>query len=103
MEFIDQNIYFFISTILFSTGIITVLTKKNAVMMLIGVELMLNAANVNLVYFSRLDPFLLQGQFMTLFIMVVAAAEASVGLAIIVKLFEHLKTSDPDAAHSMKK
>lgn len=101
METLGHNIFLFVGALLFSCGIITVLTKKNAIMMLIGVELMLNAANINLVFFSRFDPGL-QGQMMALFIMVVAAAEAAVGLAIFLKVFQHFKTADPDMAGTMK-
>ncbi|WMJ74471.1 NADH-quinone oxidoreductase subunit NuoK [Cytophagaceae bacterium ABcell3] len=98
----DIQVFLLVSAVLFCSGLIVVLTRRHAVMMLIGVELMLNAANINLIAFSRYDPVLLQGQFLTLFVMVIAAAEAAVGLAIILKVFEHLKSPDPNVADRMK-
>lgn len=94
--------YLIVSAALFSVGIAIVLLKKHAVVMLMGIELMLNAANLNLVAFSRYDPDLLGGQMFTLFIMVIAAAEAAVGLAIILNLFRYFKTDKPDEATTLK-
>lgn len=94
--------YLFVSAALFSLGIAVVLQKKNAVVILMGIELMLNAANLNLVAFSRYDPALLQGQMFSLFVMVIAAAEAAVGLAIILNLYRYFKTDKPDEARTLK-
>ena len=69
---------------LFCVGVGVFLTRRTTVMMLCGVELMLNAANLNLVAFSRLDPLRAQGQVFALFFMVIAAAETAVLLAILV-------------------
>lgn len=63
-------------------------------MVLIGIELMLNAANVNLIAFSAFDPGELQGQVFSLFVITVAAAEATVGLALVVKVYQYFKSSD---------
>lgn len=86
--------FLILGAILFSIGIITVLTKKNAIVVLLGVELILNAANINLVAFSRYDPLHLQGQVFSLFVIIIAAAEAAVALAIILKVYQLYNTSN---------
>ncbi len=85
------SLYLFLSAALFSIGLAVAITKRNAIVVLMGIELMLNAANVNLVVFSQHDPKL-QGQAFALFVMVVAAAESVVGMAIILKVYQHFKT-----------
>ncbi|MCK7520831.1 MAG: NADH-quinone oxidoreductase subunit NuoK [Ignavibacteriales bacterium] len=69
--------YLFISTILFSLGIFGIVTRKNAVMVLMGIELILNAANINFIAFARYGNFGFQGRLMALFVIVLAAAEAA--------------------------
>lgn len=88
------NFLLFLSVILFCSGLYVVITKKNVIMVLIGIELMLNAANVNLIAFSAFDPGELQGQVFSLFVITVAAAEATVGLALVVKVYQYFKSSD---------
>jgi NADH:ubiquinone oxidoreductase subunit K len=85
--------YLILSAILFSIGIVTVLVKKNAIVVLMGVELILNAANINLIAFSQYDPVKLQGQIFSLFVIVIAAAEAAIALAIVLKVYSFFKTS----------
>ncbi len=82
----------FLSAALFCTGILAVITKRHAVAVLMGIELIFNAANLNLIAFSRHDPDLLQGQVFALFVMIIAAAEAAVALAIIVKVYQYFNT-----------
>ena len=94
--------YLILSAILFSIGIMVVIVKKNAIVVLMGIELILNAANINLVAFSQFDKALTEGQFFALFVIVVAAAEAAVGLAIIIKVYEHFKTVDLDQINELK-
>jgi len=78
---------------LFSLGIVTVVTRRNAVGILMGVELILNAANVNFVAFNHyVDAFRLTGQVFAIFVIVLAAAEAAVGLAIVIAVFRHRET-----------
>jgi NADH:ubiquinone oxidoreductase subunit K len=86
--------YLVISMLLFCFGLIIIITKKNAIMVLMGIELILNAANINLVAFSQYDPNRIQGQFFALFVIVVAAAEASVALAIVLRVYDHFKTAE---------
>lgn len=92
----------FLSAIIFSVGLMTVITKRNTIMMLIGIELMLNAANLNLVAFNRNNPELLAGQFFSLFVIVVAVCEAAVGLALIVRMYKYYQTSVPGDANELK-
>ena len=78
----------FVSAILFSLGIYGIVTRKNAVMVLMGIELVLNAANINFVAFSRYGNFGLNGQLMALFVIILAAAEAAIALAIVLNIYE---------------
>jgi NADH:ubiquinone oxidoreductase subunit K len=88
------NFLLFLGVILFCSGLYVVITRKNVIMVLIGIELMLNAANINLITFSAFDGSELQGQIFSLFIITVAAAEAAVGLALVVKVYQYFKSSD---------
>lgn len=94
--------YLIIAAVLFALGLATVITRKNLIMMLMGIELMLNATNINLVAFSYYDPEKLQGQMLTLFVMIVAAAEVTVALAIIIRVYHHYKTTEPQKINSLK-
>ncbi|CCG99200.1 NADH-ubiquinone oxidoreductase chain 4L [Fibrella aestuarina BUZ 2] len=87
---------------LFSIGLAVVLTKRHAVVVLMGIELMLNAVNLNLVAFSQYDPDRLQGQVFSLFVMVVAAAEAAVALALIIQVYRHARTVQLDELDELK-
>lgn len=88
---------------LFACGVGCVLTKRNAVGVLMGVELILNAANVNLVAFARFVPsFRLEGQVFAVMVIVLAAAEAAVALAIILNFYNNRGTVDVDAADELK-
>lgn len=90
-----------LSAILFATGLMAVIIKRNAIMVLIGIELMLNAANLNLVVFNKNNPSL-SGQFLALFVIVVAVCEAAVGLAIVLRVYKYYQTSVPDQVHELK-
>jgi len=94
--------YLAVAALLFTLGLFTVLTRRNAVAILMGVELMLNAANVNLVAFNRYIVVGLAGQTFALFVVVLAAAEAAVGLAIVLSIFHTFKTIDVRAADLMR-
>jgi NADH:ubiquinone oxidoreductase subunit K len=91
-----------ISAALFSLGIMAVLTRKNAVNVLMGVELILNSANINLVAFSRLSANTVDGQIFAVFVIVVAAAEAAVALAIVLSMYRIIKTVNLDRADTLK-
>lgn len=94
--------YIVLSTTLFALGLAIILTKKNLIAVLMGVELILNAANINFVGFSRFDTLQLQGQIMSLFVIVIAAAEAAIALAIVIKLVERYKTSNLDEINELR-
>ena len=85
--------YLAVAAILFALGLFTVLTRRNAVAVLMGVELMLNGSNVNLVAFNKFMVGGLTGQAFTLFVVVLAAAEAAVGLAIVLSIFHTSRPS----------
>lgn len=87
---------------LFAAGLVTVLLRRNAVGILIGMELMLNAANVNLIAFDRYGPLEVSGQLFALFVLVVAAAEAAVALAIIINVFDARDRIDVDQLDELK-
>lgn len=90
-----------VAALLFSVGLAIVVVKRHAIVVLMGVELMLNAANLNLVAFSQYDPDRLQGQMMTLFVLVVAAAEAAVALAIVLQVYRHFRTVQLDEINEL--
>jgi NADH:ubiquinone oxidoreductase subunit K len=94
--------YLIISAALFSLGIMAILTRKNAVNVLMGIELILNAANINLVAFSRFSSANLDGQLFAIFVIVIAAAEAAVGLAIVLSMYRLLKSVNLDKADTLK-
>lgn len=83
-----------LSAVLFSLGVLAVITKRHAVVVLMGIELIFNAANLNLVAFSRYDPSLMQGQMFSLFVILVAAAEAAVALAIVLRVYQYFQTAN---------
>ena len=95
--------YLILSAILFSIGLYGALTKRNAIVILMSIELMLNAVNIAMVAFSRyIVPVLLTGQVFAIFIMVVAAAEVAVGLAIIMTIYRSRETIDVTRIDLMK-
>jgi len=93
--------YIYLSCILFAIGSATVLVRRNAIVVFMSVELMLNAVNLSLVTFSRINGNL-EGQVMAFFVMVVAAAEVVVGLAIIMAIFRTRRSASVDDANLLK-
>ena len=93
--------YIYLSTILFAIGGATVLLRRNAIVVFMGVELMLNATNLAFVTFARMQGNL-GGQVIALFVMVVAAAEVVVGLAIIIAIFRARRSASVDDANLLK-
>lgn len=93
--------YIYLSTLLFAIGGATVLVRRNAIVVFMGVELMLNATNLTFVTFARMHGSL-DGQVIALFVMVVAAAEVVVGLAIIMAIFRARRSASVDAANLLK-
>jgi NADH:ubiquinone oxidoreductase subunit K len=92
-----------LSAFLFVCGVVCIATKRNAVGILMGVELVLNAANINFVAFARYSPtFRMEGQVFALMVIVLAAAEAAVALAIILNFYNNRGTVDVDQANELK-
>jgi NADH-quinone oxidoreductase subunit K len=94
--------YLLISAALFALGLLAVLTRRNAINVLMGVELILNSASLNLVAFSRYGAGGIEGQLFVVFIIVVAAAEVAVALAIVLTLYRLLKSIDLEQADALK-
>lgn len=103
MSDIGLTPFLLLSAFLFACGVVCVGTKRNAIGVLMGVELILNAANVNLVAFARFNPaFRLDGQVFALLVVVLAAAEAAVALAIILNFYNNHATVDVDEAKNLR-
>ncbi|MDC4203687.1 MAG: NADH-quinone oxidoreductase subunit NuoK [Candidatus Manganitrophus sp.] len=98
---IPLSYYVIVSTVMFVIGLIGVLIRKNFLIILYAIELMLNAGNINLVAFSRHFESV-NGQIISLFIITIAAAEAAVGLAIIIVLFRKKATTNVDEISLLK-
>ena len=96
--------YLLLSALLFSIGLAGALTRRNAILVLIGIELMLNAANLNFIVFWRYgpNPQALTGIVFVIFSIGVAAAEAAVGLALIISIYRHYRTTNLDRIDSMR-
>jgi len=93
--------YLVLAALLFCLGVLVMITKRNAVGILIGVELLLNAGNLNLVAFSRYQVGDLSGQIVALFGILLAAAEAAVAIAIFVNFYNNAATVDVDRADAL--
>ncbi len=95
--------YLILAAILFAIGTYGALTRRNAIGILLCIEIMLNAVNINLVGFSRyITPNELTGQIFTIFSITIAAAESAVALALIISIYRHVKTVDMDKINLMK-
>jgi NADH:ubiquinone oxidoreductase subunit K len=95
--------YLVVAAVLFSLGIFAVLTRRNAVALLMGIELILNAANINFVAFARYVDSGIDGHIMAAFVIVLAAAEAAVGLAIVLAMFRNFGTVHVDSVSELKR
>ena len=95
------NSYLMLSAVLFAIGTAGVFLRKNLITILLSVEIMLNAVNLTFVAFGR-SQGTVDGQIITFFVMTVAAAEAAVGLAIVIGLFRHRESLNPDAFTTLK-
>ena len=95
--------YLIVGAVFFCAGLFTMMTKRNAIGILIGVELVLNSANINLVAFDRyLGPGRLDGQIVALFVIVLAAAEAALAVGICINVYKNLSTVDVDRANALR-
>jgi NADH-quinone oxidoreductase subunit K len=98
------NVFILLSAMLFSIGLAGALTRRNAIIVLIGIELMLNAANLNFIAFWRYgpNPEALEGVMFAVFSIGIAAAEAAVGLALIISIYRHYRTTDVERMDELK-
>jgi NADH:ubiquinone oxidoreductase subunit K len=96
--------YLLLAALLFAIGFAAVVIRRNAIVVLIGIELMLNAANLNFIAFWRFGPHpeAVSGLMFVIFSIAVAAAEAAVGLALVISIYRHYRTANVDAADSLK-
>jgi NADH-quinone oxidoreductase subunit K len=101
LELVPLNYYLFLSGVLFTIGAAGVFVRRNLITLLLSVEIMLNAANLAFVAFGRRFGHV-DGQIITFFVMTVAAAEAAVGLALVIGLFRHRESLNPEAFTSLK-
>jgi NADH-quinone oxidoreductase subunit K len=99
---IPFEVWLYLAAFLFCLGVFMVLTRRNAVMALLGIELILNAANLNFVAFAMRDPERFTGRMAALFVIVLAAAEAAVALAIVLNVYKRHKTIQLDELNSLK-
>lgn len=94
--------FLIISGILFSVGVFAILTRRNAIMVLMGIELVLNAANINFLAFSRYTSGTLDGQVVAIFVIILAAAEAAIALAIVLNIYQNFSTVNIDEIDRLK-
>ena len=98
-----QLVHFLIvSAILFSLGMYGIVTRKNAILVLMGLELVLNAANINFIAFSRYGGLNLDGQVAAIFVIILAAAEAAIALAIVLNIYHRFQTVNIDEVSNLK-
>ncbi len=99
---VGLNHFLVISAILFSLGIYGIVSRKNAIMVLMGVELLLNASNINFVAFARYGNLGIDGQIYALFVIILAAAEAAVALAIVLNIYKTFGNVNIDEIDNLK-
>jgi NADH-quinone oxidoreductase subunit K len=99
---IGLNHYLLVGLLVFLAGLFTVLTRRNAIGVLMGVELVLNSANINYIAFSRFGSGGYEGQIFSIFVIMLAAAEAAIGLAIVLGIYRKFKTIDVEEVDSLR-
>jgi len=91
-----------LSALLFSMGVFAILTRRNAIMVLMGIELVLNAANINFVAFARYTTHSFDGHIVAVFVIILAAAEAAIALAIVLNIYQTFNTVNVDELNTLK-
>ncbi|MBF0429968.1 MAG: NADH-quinone oxidoreductase subunit NuoK [Fibrobacteria bacterium] len=102
MSQVSLEHFLIVSALLFSLGIIAVVTRRNAVAILIGIELIINSACLNFIAFSRFNSTVVEGSLFVLFVIVMAAAEAVVALALILAIQKRIRSVEIDKTSSLK-
>lgn len=99
---VGLNHFLVLSSVIFSLGFYAVLTRKNAIQVLMGVELILNSANINFIAFARYGNFGFSGQVISLFVIILAAAEAAIALAIVLNIYKRFNTVNVDEIDGLR-
>ena len=99
---ITLNHFLILSAILFGLGLYAMISRRNAILVLMGIELILNSANINLVAFSKYGGLGVDGQMISIFVIILAVAEAAIALAIVLNLYNNFMTVNIDEANTMK-
>ncbi len=99
---VGLNEYLIVSALLFSLGLYAVIARKNAILVLMGVELILNSANINFIAFSRFGGLNFEGHIAAMFVIILAAAETAVALAIVVNIYQNFKHVHVDEVDKLK-
>ena len=94
--------FLILSGLLFSLGVYAILTRRNAILVLMGIELILNAANINFIAFSRYSSGSLDGQVIAIFVIILAAAEAAIALAIVLNIYQNFNTLNVDDLNRLR-
>jgi len=94
--------YLIVSGVLFSLGVYGVVTRRNVILVLMGIELILNSANINFIAFSRFGGMRIDGQVIAVFVIILAAAEAAVALAIVLNIYARFHTVNVDEVSKLK-
>ena len=102
MEGIGLEHFLTVSLLIFALGLYTVLTRKNAIGILMGIELILNAANINYIAFARYGGASIDGQVFAVFVIMLAAAEAAIGLAIVLGVYQNFESIDVEATDALR-
>ena len=102
MEGVSVNHFLVLSILLFAAGLFCVITRRNALGILMGIELILNSANVNYVAFARYSQSGYDGQIFAIFVVMLAAAEAAIGLAIVLGIYQAFETIDVEATDRLR-
>ena len=102
MSGVSLNHFLLVSLVMFALGLYCVLTRRNAIGILMGVELLLNSANINYLAFSRYSSGAYDGQIFALFVIMLAAAEAAIGLAIVLGIYQTFQTIDVEATETLR-
>ena len=102
MEGVSVNHFVVLSILLFAAGLFCVITRRNALGILMGIELILNSANINYVAFARYGGSGYDGQIFAIFVIMLAAAEAAIGLAIVLGIYQTIETIDVDATDLLR-
>lgn len=102
MEGVSLEHFLIVGLLVFALGLYTVLTRRNAIGILMGVELILNAASINYVAFARYGGHPTEGQIFAIFVIMLAAAEAAVGLAIVLGIYKNFDTIDVEATDLLR-